>query len=76
LKVEGWGDAIITAAMNGTDIGDMDFGAIGNDFRLETILKGIPYFNILPYVVWEMQDAINDCNNGDHRNNGAKHCVH
>jgi hypothetical protein len=35
------------------------------DFRKEVIQKGMMYFNIFPYVIWEMQDAINDCKAGD-----------
>ena len=34
------------------------------DFRKEVIQKGIVYLNVFPYVIWEMQDAINDCIDG------------
>lgn len=60
-----WGYDIIDAAFSGTTIGDIDFGTVGDDFRREVIQKGIVYLNIFPYVIWEMQDAINDCNNGN-----------
>jgi hypothetical protein len=56
-----WADAIITAAFDGSAIGDIDFASTGADFRVEAIGKGIVYLNTLPYVFWEMQDAVNDC---------------
>jgi len=37
---------------------------MGDYFRFEVIQKDIIYLNIYPYVIWEMQDAINDCNMG------------
>jgi len=64
-----WGYDIINATFSGSMIGDIDMGAVGDDFRREVIQKGIVYLNIFPYVIWEMQDAINDCNNGDVQNN-------
>jgi hypothetical protein len=60
-----WGYQIINASFHGTEIGDIDFGKVGDDFRKEAIQKGIVYLNVYPYVIWEMQDAINDCNTGD-----------
>merc|ERR1711935_387587 len=59
-----WGEQIIDAAFKGTAIGDIDFSKVGWDFRKETIGKGIVYLNVFPYVIWEMQDAINDCKAG------------
>jgi len=66
-----WGYDIIDAAFNGGVIGDIDMSAVGDDFRREVIQKGIVYLNVYPYVIWEMQDAINDCNTGDVTNNYA-----
>jgi len=60
-----WGYDIIDAAFLGSTIGDIDFATVGDDFRREVIQKGIVYLNVFPYVIWEMQDAINDCNNGN-----------
>jgi len=60
-----WGYDIIDAAFSGSTIGDINFGTVGDDFRREVIQKGIVYLNVFPYVIWEMQDAINDCNNGN-----------
>jgi len=60
-----WGYDIIDAAFLGSTIGDINFAAVGDDFRREVIQKGIVYLNVFPYVIWEMQDAINDCNNGN-----------
>merc|ERR1712091_353390 len=59
-----WGEQIIDAAFKGTAVGDIDFSKVGWDFRKETIGKGIVYLNVFPYVIWEMQDAINDCKVG------------
>jgi len=64
-----WGYDIIDAAFSGSVIGDIDMGVVGDDFRREVIQKGIVYLNVFPYVIWEMQDAINDCNTGDVTNN-------
>merc|ERR1711935_1172600 len=51
-----------------------DFGVVGRDFRKEVIQKGMIYLNIFPYVIWEMQDAINDCNAGALADNAASYC--
>merc|ERR1712072_953406 len=59
-----WGEQIVEAAFNGTIVGDIDFSKVGWDFRRETIGKGTVYLNVFPYVIWEMQDAINDCKVG------------
>merc|ERR1711990_1394430 len=59
-----WGEQIIDAAFKGTPLVDVDFSTVGWDFRKETIGKGIVYLNVFPYVIWEMQDAINDCKDG------------
>ena len=60
---------MVKAAFNGTSIGDLNFGTVGRDFRIEAIQKGIVYLNIFPYVIWEMQDAVNDCKEGETYNN-------
>ena len=65
-----WGYDMIKAAFDGTTVtGDMNFGTVGRDFRKEAIQKGIVYLNVFPYVIWEMQDQVNDCNAGDATNN-------
>jgi hypothetical protein len=59
-----WGEQMIKAAFEGTKVGTnthLDFSTVGRDFRKEAIQKGIVYTNIFPYVIWEMQDAVNDC---------------
>jgi hypothetical protein len=48
---------------------DLNFGTVGRDFRKEAIQKGIVYLNVFPYVIWEMQDQVNDCNAGTLTNN-------
>jgi len=69
-----WGHDIINATFYGQMIGDIDMGTVGDDFRREVIQKGIVYLNIYPYIIWEMQDAINDCNTGDlQQNDNAVH---
>ena len=69
LNEHRWGYDMVKAAFDGTSIGDLNFGTVGRDFRKEAIQKGIVYLNIFPYVIWEMQDAVNDCNGGDATNN-------
>ena len=64
-----WGYDMVKAAFDGTNVGDMNFGTVGRDFRKEAIQKGIVYLNIFPYVIWEMQDAVNDCKKGETYNN-------
>jgi len=59
-----WGEQMIKAAFKGTKVGTnahLDFSTVGRDFRKEAIQKGVVYANIFPYVIWEMQDAVNDC---------------
>jgi len=67
-----WGYDMIKAAFDGTTVtgnADLDFGTVGRDFRKEAIQKGIVYLNVFPYVIWEMQDQVNDCNAGTLTNN-------
>lgn len=71
LDMYTWGYQIINGSFYGDVIGEIDFGAAGDDFRKEVIQKGIVYLNVYPYVIWEMQDAINDCNAGDVGQNGG-----
>lgn len=59
-----WGYDMIKAAFDGVTIGDLNFAKVGRDFRQEAIQKGMLYLNLYPYVIWEMQDQINDCNAG------------
>jgi hypothetical protein len=65
LNMYTWGYDIINATFNGERVGDIDMSVVGDDFRKEVVQKGIVYLNVFPYVIWEMQDAINDCNTGD-----------
>ena len=63
---------MIKAAFDGTTVtgnSDLNFGTVGRDFRKEAIQKGIVYLNVFPYVIWEMQDQVNDCNAGTLTNN-------
>lgn len=66
LDMYTWGYQIINATFNGETIADIiNMAEVGDYFRFEVIQKGIVYLNVYPYVIWEMQDAINDCNTGD-----------
>merc|ERR1712159_854922 len=63
---------MVKAAFDGTTVtgnADLNFGTVGRDFRKEAIQKGIVYLNVFPYVIWEMQDQVNDCNAGTLTNN-------
>ena len=73
-----WAEDILEAAFKGEQVKDADdvkdkfhFGTVGYDFRREVIQKGMIYLNVFPYVIWEMQDAINDCKAGDLKANDA-----
>jgi len=66
LDMYTWGYEIVNASFHGEMIADIiHLGEVGDYFRKEVIQKGIIYLNIYPYVIWEMQDAINDCSTGD-----------
>ena len=75
LDAHTWGYDMIKAAFDGTTVSggtgntDLNFGTVGRDFRKEAIQKGIVYLNVFPYVIWEMQDQVNDCNAGTLTNN-------
>ena len=58
-----------TTVSGGTGNTDLNFGTVGRDFRKEATQKGIVYLNVFPYVIWEMQDQVNDCNAGTLTNN-------
>lgn len=57
----------VLAAFNrgGTNFakGNADFSVYGMEGRTEAIKKGIAYMNVWMYVIREMEDAIDDCNN-------------
>merc|ERR1712159_858643 len=73
LDRQGWGYDIVEAAFKGTSLANnvFNFTTVGMDFRKQVIQKGLIYLNIFPYVIWEMQDAVNDCNDGDLTSNDA-----
>ena len=73
LDRQGWGYDIVEAAFKGTSLANnvFNFATVGMDFRKQVIQKGLIYLNIFPYVIWEMQDAVNDCNDGDLTSNDA-----
>jgi len=52
------------------------FAGKGDDFRIEVIKKSVVYQNVYNYIIWEMQDAINDCKVLEHSNPGSTNSVH
>lgn len=76
-----WADGIIEAGLNAGPVGSTGFTFAAsntvtgsNDFRRDAIKKATVYLAIFPYVIWEMQDAINDCAAGElDDNTGAVH---
>jgi len=74
-----YADVIMQAALDGTAVASTGFSFDGeitgsDDFREQAIMKGVLYLNVFMYTIWEMQDAINDCNAGDlDINDGAVH---
>ena len=52
------------------------FGISETDARVESAAKGAVYLNIFMYVIREMEDAINDCNeNNQNDNDDSVHAV-
>ena len=70
-----FGDLFTKAAYDGTKVGGVDFSKAGTTFRTEAIKKGSIYLHIFPYVVWEMQDQVNDCKAGDVFNNDGSNVL-
>jgi len=56
----------ITAAVDGTDatgtLVEMDFSGKDDDYRATSAKYGSKLWNIWMYAIWEMEDAIDDCN--------------
>merc|ERR1712121_232795 len=56
----------ITAAVDGTDatgtLVSMDFSGKDDDYRTASAIGGSKLWNIWMYAIWEMEDAIDDCN--------------
>jgi len=62
-----YADDIMQAAFDGAAVSSTGFSFSGDvtgsdDFRSQAIKKGVLYLNVFMYTIWEMQDAINDCN--------------
>ena len=64
LTANTWATDMIEHAFTGDAVGVLDFGTVGRDFRKEAIKKGSLYLNVFPYMIWELQDAVNNCNTG------------
>eukprot|EP00808_Paulinella_micropora_P021257 g71241.t1 len=65
-----YANALSEAALSGTTLTTTDsrpvtlnFGTVGAAFRAEAAEKAPLFFNVWYYVVWEMQDAVLDCQN-------------
>jgi len=58
----------ISAALQaGNDAGtslSMDFSAKDEDFRVGSAMTGSAFWSVWMYLIWEMEDAIGDCNDG------------
>merc|ERR1712215_203162 len=61
-----YADKFITAALDGVNEGGtnvpMDFSAKDDDFKAESARCGSKLWSIWMYAIWEMEDAIDDCN--------------
>merc|ERR1711872_795794 len=40
----------------------MDFSGKDDDFKVQSAMTGSAFWNIWMYAIWEMEDAIDDCN--------------
>ena len=58
----------ISAALQaGNDAGtsvSMDFSVQDDDFRVGSAMVGSAFWSVWMYLIWEMEDAIGDCNDG------------
>eukprot|EP00804_Cyclotella_cryptica_P013469 CCRYP_005189-RB/>CCRYP_005189-RB protein AED:0.02 eAED:0.02 QI:1281/1/1/1/1/1/2/160/359 len=63
-----YADDWVTAAFNGEKTnfknGNADFSLISNVGKEEIISKGTAYMNIFMYVIYELEDALDDCEAG------------
>merc|ERR1712025_92879 len=63
-----YADIYIRAALDGADgTGtnvNMDFTAKDDDFRVESAKTAVTFWSVWMYLIWEMEDAIGDCNAG------------
>ena len=66
-----YASVMVKAGMDGTAIGSTGFTFADKDdkYKVDAIKKSIVYLNIWMYVIWEMQDAIEDCVLGDATSN-------
>ena len=63
-----YADMFVSAALTGTlmswasgNHGPNDFGALGDEARVEAVKKGSVYMNVWMYVIRELEDAYDDC---------------
>ena len=59
-----WPVEMIAGAFEGNTVGAVNFAKVGRDYRVQAIKKGTVYMNVFPYIIWELQDAANDCRGG------------
>ncbi|EEH58770.1 uncharacterized protein MICPUCDRAFT_55943 [Micromonas pusilla CCMP1545] len=64
LTANAWMTDMVEHAFTGEAVGALNFGTVGRDFRRQAITKGSLYLNVFPYIIWELQDAVNDCKTG------------
>ena len=74
--VSDYADKFITAALKGQDETSasvpMNFVGKDNTYRIECAKKGSAYWSVWMYMIWEMEDAIADCN--DNCDPGVDNC--
>jgi hypothetical protein len=68
-----YASVMVKAGMDGSSVGSTGFTFSDKDnaYKVDAIKKSIVYLNIWMYVIWEMQDAIDDCVLGDSSDNYA-----
>ena len=70
-----YGDDFVSAALAGTDAGDLmgDFSAITDDERVQLAKKGSAYINVWIYALHEYEAAITKCNSDDYDTEDVVH---
>lgn len=66
-----YASVMVKAGLDGTAVGSTGFTFADKDnaYKVDAIKKSMVYLNIWMYVIWEMQDAIDDCVLGDASSN-------
>jgi len=62
--VDDYANQFVSAALTGTAVTNYDFTGKSDVYRQECAKKGSVYWNVWMYVIREMEDALDDCNQG------------